>query len=136
VVSNIAMALGAVCVLPQEFEHTIASSEFTIMRVEHEEFDPWFLWGYLRSAEVRARLLSTATGIARHRVEWDVLKDIPVLLMDEGFQKSVSQRYQAASRAVRSAEATRDEADHVLGEELNLNNDWAVKRLRAAKPPK
>lgn len=136
VVSNIAMALGAVCVLPKDLEHTIASSEFTIMRVRDNRFDPWFLWGYLRSAEVRARMLSKATGISRHRVGWDFLKELPVPLVDRSLQETVSKNYRAHVAGLRQAERARRIADESLNTRLNLDNEWAIQRLRAAKPPK
>ena len=76
VVSNIAMALGATCVLPEELTHMLVSPEFTVMRVKDPRFHPWFLWAFLRSPEVRARLLSQATGISRHRISWGYFKRI------------------------------------------------------------
>jgi restriction endonuclease S subunit len=136
VVSNIAMALGALCVLPKDLEHTLASSEFTIMRLKDPRFDPWYLWGYLRSPEIRARLLSKATGISRHRVSWDFLSELPVPLVDDEVQRSVSASYQESIRQVRESERLRSRADRSLDETLDLTNKWALKRLRAAKPPK
>jgi type I restriction enzyme M protein len=136
VISNIAMVLGATCVLPKELEHTLISSEFTIMRIKDTRFIPWFLWGFLRSPEVRARLLSKATGISRHRVSWDFLKDIPVPLVNEGLQKKIGEKYQQAVQVMRDAEVNRRKIDTMLSDKLDLSNEWAVNRLRAAKPPK
>lgn len=136
VVSNIAIVLGAACVLPKELEPTLISSEFTIMRIKDARFKPWFLWGFLRSPEVRARLLSRATGISRHRVSWDFLKDIPVPLIDEGLQKTVGEKYRQTVQSVRDAEISRRDTDMILNDKLDLSNEWAVKRLKAAKPPK
>lgn len=136
VVSNIAMAMGAICVLPSELTETLVSSEFTVMRVEDTRFDPWFLWGFLRSPEVRARLLSQATGISRHRVTWEFLKDIPVPMVKSDFQKKVAEEYWKVVLIVSEAEQLRLSVDTDLYGHLDLNNDWAIKRLRAAKPPK
>ena len=136
VVSNIAMALGATCVLPNDLEHTLLSSEFTIMRVIDPRFTSWFLWSFLRSPEVRARLLSVSTGISRHRVSWSFLKELPVPLIPIEKQDELATRYSNAEAAVRQAEQLRSEADSVLYEDLDLANDWATQRLRAAKPPK
>jgi len=136
VASNIALALGSICVMPSDLVHCIASSEFTIMRRKDKEFDAWFLWGFLRSAEVRARLLSQSTGLARHRVGWDVLKDIPVPRVDSTIQKRIGKRFKDSVETVRSAEKTRIAASNELSALLDLDNEWAVHRLRAAKPPK
>ena len=136
VVSNIAMALGATCVLPAELTYTLLSAEFTVMRVKDPRFRPWFLWAFLKSPEVRARLLSQATGISRHRVSWDFLKDIPVPLIPEDKQASLAKQYANAEASLRQAEHFRGQADSTLYGDLDLANPWALQRLRAAKPPK
>jgi type I restriction enzyme M protein len=136
VVSNVNMAHGAVGVLPKDLVHTLASTEFTIMRVKDARFNSWFLWGFLRSPEVRARLLSQATGLGRHRVEWEFLRDIPVPLIDSKEQEHIGGQYQEAVQAVWEAEALRGTTDGDLFGKLNLDNAWAVRRLQAAKPPK
>lgn len=136
VASNIALALGSVCVMPPDLVHCLASSEYTIMRLKDKRFDPWFLWGFLRSSEVKARLLSQSTGLARHRVGWGVLQDIPVPLVDEGVQKRLGQKFRDSVESVRLAEKSRTAATKEMSGLLDLDNEWAVHRLRAAKPPK
>ena len=136
VVSNIAMALGATCVLPQDLSHTLLSSEFTVVRVVDGRFDPWFLWGFLRSPEVKARLLSVATGISRHRISWDSLKDIPVPVFPKDRQEALAERYSKLASSIREVERNRFETDTELYEALDLSNAWATQRLTAAKPPK
>ena len=119
-----------------KIHHPCGGFEFAKLRVNDQRFDPWFLWGYLRSAEVRARLLSKATGISRHRVSWDFLKQLPVPLVDRALQSKVSTQYQKALLSLREAEHIRQIADASLSEHLDLDNEWALQRLRAAKPPK
>ena len=136
VASNIALALGSVCVMPPDLVHCAASSEFTIMRLKDKRFDPWFMWGFLRSSEVKARLLSQSTGLARHRVGWDVLKDIPVPLVDSDVQKRLGKRLKDSVESVRLAEKTRTATVKEMSSLLDLDNEWAVRRLKAAKPPK
>jgi type I restriction enzyme M protein len=136
VASNIALALGSLCVMPPDLVHCLASSEFTIMRLKDKRFDPWFMWGFLRSSEVRARLLSQSTGLARHRVGWEILKDIPVPFVDEETQKRLGKRLKESVESVRLAEKTRVATVNEMSGLLDLDNEWAVHRLRAAKPPK
>ncbi len=132
VASNIAMALGAICVLPKELTNTLISPEFTIMRVKDNRFNPWFLWGFLRSPEVRARLLSQSTGISRHRIAWDFLKDIPVPLVDFGLQTQVAEQYRKAVLAIREAEQSRQLVDTTLpGEEGGRNCIWGTPQAPA-----
>jgi type I restriction enzyme M protein len=134
--SNIALALGSVCVMPPDLVHCLASSEFTIMRLKDKRFDPWFMWGFLRSSEVRARLLSQSTGLARHRVGWEILKDIPVPFVAEETQRRLGRRFRESVETVRLADKTRQATVKEMSGLLDLDNEWAVHRLRAAKPPK
>lgn len=136
VVSNIAAHLGSCAVIPADLQHTVLSSEFTIMRVKDDRFQPWFIWAYLRSAEVRARLLSSATGISRHRIGWGVLKDIPIPLVDSIVQEALAEQFRESMEAVRRAEKSRAQAAERLNSLLDLDNEWAEQRLKAAKPPK
>ncbi len=136
VVSNIAAVYGSVAVIPPVLEHVIISSEFTIMRLKNPYFDPWFLWGFLRSAEVKARLLSRSTGMNRHRVDWEMLKEIPVPLVDEGIQQQIGEQFKESVEYLRRAHTVRNEAADNLNNLLDLENEWAVQRLKAAKPPK
>ena len=136
VVSNIAMVMGATCVLPAELEHTLVSSEYTIMRITDDAFRPWFLWSFLRSPEVKARLLSKSTGISRHRVSWNDLRILPVPVLPTYIQNDLHEKYLKWASSVREAERLRRETDADLYKELGLENDWAIQRLRAAKPPK
>jgi type I restriction enzyme M protein len=136
VISNIAVTLGSTCVIPDYLEHTIVSSEFTIMRVKDTRFHPWYLWGLLRSAEARARLLSEASGTNRLRVQWPTLQEIPVPLVAKDAQEEIGEQYRQSVTAVAEAERSRVEASRRLNSMLNLENPWAVQRLKAAKPPK
>ncbi|MFA5867816.1 MAG: N-6 DNA methylase [Actinomycetota bacterium] len=136
VASNIAAALGSIAVIPADLSGVIASSEFTIMRLKDARFDVWFLWGFLRSPEVRARLLSQSTGISRHRVEWDDLGAIPVPVIPIEKQRLIGKQFYDSVKEVRNAEKKRADTSFELNQSLDLSNEWAVQRLKAAKPPK
>lgn len=136
VASNIAAHLGSICVCTERVQHTIASNEFTIMRLKDSRFDAWFLWGYLRSVEVRARLLSTSSGTNRQRIGWDDLRSLPVPVVDSAVQAEIGKRLRESVEAIATAESVRRAASAQITEMLDLENEWAVHRLKAAKPPK
>lgn len=147
-ISNIAAAYGSVAVIPEDFTDLFVSSEYTILRIKDKRFYPYFLWGYLRSPEICARMLSNSTGISRHRVAWDeqrndgkdevgtYLKDLPVPYISDDSQKGIAEHYKTAIENIRKASLEREGGDSSLNSILDLNNEWAVNRLRAAKPPK
>jgi type I restriction enzyme M protein len=136
VTSNIAVSYGSTAVIPKKLEDTIISSEFTIMRIKNRRFDPMFLWGYFRSPEVRARLLSKSTGISRHRGGWDAIRTIPIPILDEKIQKKIGENYKLFIQKIEEAKNNREKASSVLDDMLHVTNEWAIRRLKTAKPPK
>jgi hypothetical protein len=69
-------------------------------------------------------------------VGWDVLKDIPVPLVENEVQKRLGKRLKDSVESVRLSEKTRKATVNEMSGLLDLDNEWAVRRLRAAKPPK
>lgn len=136
VAGNITAVMGSICVIPEDMTEAIASSEFTIMRLKDKRFHPWFLWAFLRSTEIRARLLSQSKGMNRHRIDWDLLKTIPVPVVPKDVQKRIGERLRKTVEAARKAEKEKLEATQELTNLLDLENEWAVSRLKAAKPPR
>lgn len=118
------------------------------LRLKDKRFNPYFIWGYLRSSEIRARMLSNATGINRHRVAWGndkdnkkkeaaaKLKDLPVPLAPKKLQDTIAKKYKASFKAYTNSQTKENEGNNVMGESLNVNNEWATNRLRAARPPR
>jgi restriction endonuclease S subunit len=136
VISNIAASLGATAVITPEFKHLFLTKEFTVLRVKDKEFSTRFLWGLLRSQEYRANMLSSAAGISRNRVKWELLKDLKVPQVDKKRQDIIAEAYDRSITALNLYETTRKDTTDSLNRLLNLDNDWATQRLIRAKPPK
>jgi type I restriction enzyme M protein len=136
VAGNITAVMGSICVIPADLTEAIASSEFTIMRLKDKRFHPWFLWAFLRSTEIRARLLSQSRGMNRHRIDWDLLKTIPVPVVPKDVQKKIGEQLRKTVEMARKAERDKQKATQELTDLLDLENEWAVSRLKAAKPPR
>lgn len=58
--------------------------------------DPAYLWAVLRSAAVVAEWLSDATGVGRHRVEWEQLRKLKIPLLPYPEQKKIGDKYRKA----------------------------------------
>jgi type I restriction enzyme M protein len=136
VAGNITAVMGSICVMPEDLTKALASSEFTIMRLRDKRFHAWFIWSILRSPEVRATLLSRSTGMNRHRIDWDLLRNLPVPLVDKATQRRIGEQLRKTIERAREAEQERESAIQEVSALLNLDNEWAVNRLKAAKPPK
>lgn len=136
VASNVNAGHGSIAVIPPGLTHTIASSEFTIMRMQDERFHPWFVWAFLRSTEVRARLLSQSSGTNRQRVGWDDLRAIPIPVVAPHVQAEIGENYRRAVEAIAAAEQARLRETNRMNGLLDLENEWAVQRMRSARPPR
>lgn len=136
VVSHINAVQGSIGVVTNDLDGAVVSPEFTVLRVRDPDFDPWFVWAYLRSPEARARMVSDSTGVGRHRIGWDTLKGLPIPKFDPDKQRSWGSDLARSILALREAEAHRLAVSREIGSVLNLDNDWAVTQLQAAKPPR
>ena len=136
IVANIGAVYGATCVLPDDLNHVILTTENTVLRVKPNiKADPMYLWSVLRSDAFRAEWLSGATGLARTRVGWDLLQNQKVPLLREKQQKDIGDLYREAIRFTKESQnATRRAAEGLAS--LGLDSDEAKERLIRAKPPK
>ncbi|MGH2508403.1 MAG: N-6 DNA methylase, partial [Ktedonobacteraceae bacterium] len=136
VVSNISAVYRAICVLPKAAEHLLISKEFTILRPKPGvRVDAAYLWAVLRSAAVVAEWLSEATGVGRHRVDWDLLKEQHIPLLPHEDQKRIGNMYRKVEEYAAKIAEVRVSADVALSP-LDLEGETARDRLATAKPPK
>lgn len=136
VVSNINGVNGATCVLPEELDGLLVTSEFTVLRVKAgRDADPMYLWSVLRSEAVRAEWLSAARGFGRHRVGWDLLKNQRVPFPPTPQQREIGDLYRREHSLRREILTVREHAAAQL-ERLDLSGKEAKDRLLAAKPPR
>jgi type I restriction enzyme M protein len=135
IVSHINAVNRAICVLPDWAEDLLISKEYTILRPKKNKVDPNYLWAILRSAAVVAEWLSGSTGVGRHRVGWDQLRDQQVPLLSPKEQKAIGDQYRKAEEYEVKVADLRASAITALGP-LELEGETAVDRLARAKPPK
>lgn len=135
-VSHINAARGSIGIIPGDFGETFVSPEYTVLKADSKKVEPTYLWAYLRSPEARARMLSDATGMGRTRVDWEILRRLPVPLIDEKKQEVIGKLYDDYLAGLRSATKSEASATEQINAALDLNNEWAVGRLKSAKPPR
>ncbi len=98
VVSNISAVYRAICVMPEDAE-LLVSNEFTVLRPKKGvEVDTLYLWSVLRSSAVIAEWMSGSSGVGRHRVGWDLLKDQRVPLLPYPEQQKVGKLLREAQK--------------------------------------
>jgi type I restriction enzyme M protein len=136
VISNINGVNRAVCVIAPGYEDLLISSEFTVLRLRlGAEADPMYLWYVLRTDGVVAEWLSHSSGVGRHRVSWDLIRQqrLPVLNVAE--QQRIGDLQRSVLQLEKSIEEKRQAAQAALAP-LALDGEVARDRLARAKPPK
>ena len=138
VVSNISAVYRAICVLPEEKEASLITPEFTVLRIKASranEVDPMYLWSVLRSSAVIAEWLAHSTGVGRHRVEWNLLKEQALPLLPFAEQKAIGDLYRKAARLEKESDAAMAEAAGGIAT-LDLDGELAREQMARAKPPR
>jgi len=65
-----------------------------------------------------------------------LFRQSPVPVLSKEVQKRIGEQFRKTVEQARRAEKEKQEASSDLSSLLNLDNEWAVNRLKAAKPPK
>ena len=136
VVSSIGAVYRAICVMQDEMKDLLISSEYTILRIKQDVYvDPMYLWSVLRSAAVTAEWLSGASGLARHRVGWNVLRHQKIPLLPYEEQQRIGDLERDAIRYISLGKDRRESVLESL-KPLYLEHEKALDRLERSKPPR
>ena len=88
-----------------------------------------------RSTAVIAEWLSGASGVGRTRVDWAILRNQRIPLLDGPRQREIGQMYRTADEHRRQVTLLRERAENELLP-LNLENLTTQDRMQRAKPPR
>lgn len=135
VVSGIGAVYGAICILPEGMDNLLISNEYSVLRLKPGiQLDPMYLWAVMRSSAVIAEWLSASSGLARHRVDWEILKKQNIPLLSYPQQKKIGDLYRKAIEDEMRIEKLRQSVEAELTV-LNLESNEARDKLERAKPP-
>jgi len=136
VISGMGAVYKAICVVPEGMEDLLISHEFTILRRKPGvKADPMYIWSVLRTSAVVAEWLSSASGLARHRVEWELLRKQSVPLLPYPQQCEIGNLHREALQHEAAIARCTDAAAKALAG-LDLEGEMALDKLARAKPPK
>jgi hypothetical protein len=136
VISNLGAVYRAICVLPKWAENMLISSEFTVLRIKNKKIvDAAYLRAILRSSAIIAEWLSGATGVGRHRVDWNRLKHQQIPLLSLKDQRAIGNFHRKAERYETKIADLESSVLKALAP-LELEGELATDRLARAKPPK
>jgi type I restriction enzyme M protein len=135
VISNIAASHGSIAVVPPELDGCVVSSEYTVLKPKRG-FDPIILQLILRSPEVRADILLSASGANRTRARWDLIQNIIIPYPGATIIAKIKRLAEEADDAKRKAVAALEGAREQTEVSLMLRSDEARVILAAFRPPK
>jgi type I restriction enzyme M protein len=135
VISNIAASYGSIAVVPDELDGCVVSSEYTVLKVK-DAFDPVVVQLVLRSPEVRADILLSASGANRTRARWNAIRDIQIPYPKADMVAKVKALTTEAEAARRRATTAIEDAREKVESSLLLRSEAADTILAAFKPPK
>ncbi len=135
VLSNIAAHYGSAAIVPDELDGFVVSSEYTILS-PLDGTDVRVVWAVLRSPEIRAEMLLSATGANRTRIKWPEIRRIPFPYPDPSAIALFVEHYEKSRAAIKQAAKEYKRAERLLNENLKIGQDRAQYILDAFKPPK
>jgi type I restriction enzyme M protein len=135
VVSNISAHYGAIAIIPDELDGCVVTKEISIFRPK-PGYTPHVIWVLLRSQEILADLLLSASGANRTRIDWDGIKQIQVVIPPSKVATNVDAELTAIEKMERDADRRRSKILSSVDEELQLSSAKAAEILDAYKPPK
>jgi type I restriction enzyme M protein len=135
VVSHINAVNGSICVVPEEYDGYVITSEYSNFEAS-PGVDPWVLWTLLRSPEIRAEFLVRASGVGRTRVDWETIADVSAPLPDAEVATLIANELTEADRLLREVQERRNRARETAHRAYDLASEDAQATLRKFKPPK
>lgn len=136
VVSNIGAVHGSIGVITDDTTHLLISDEYTILRpIAEKQVDSHYLCAILRTPAIIAEWLSSASGIARQRVDWEAMQHQLVPLVVPAAQEQIGGKNRSAALCRQQALELEQEAMHALVG-YGLFGEEPRQRIDRAMPPR
>ncbi len=136
VVSNIGGVMGAIGLISDEMDGCVVSSEYTVLRCKKRKTDAVYLWTVLRSSELRADLLSTSSGLNRHRLKWAKFKDVLIPVLSDEERLQIYEDFVTSRDLQKKAQRSKEKVFSTVYELLDVESESSKARFIAAKPPR
>lgn len=134
VFSNIRATDGAVGIVQEELDGALASGSYTILRGK-DLYDTVYFWSVLRSHEIRADLMSVATGTSRYTTNWDAAKQIQIPWVEDEERHRIAEGFISSWELEREIARLQEESLDGIAR-LGLESEESRERYDAYKPPK
>lgn len=134
--SNMGVGRGAIGIVPIYYDNKYVSNEFTILNANTKE-EALYYKGILRTKEILGDILSSATGMNRGRIKWDIMKNIEIPIYNSNVHNmkdaviSIENYWDKYS----NYRKIKNEKLSNIIIEMKLEDEEATKRWLANKPP-
>lgn len=130
--SKIGTYLNKVVLIPEYIEEGICSTEFVVLKVKKNRFDPFALWVYLVSKYAYNQVRFIGIGSTRPRANPDDILNIRVPLISKDLQEKVSNFVRSAFGKLKMAEQKYQQAEELLYQLLGISKE-EIEKLEAEK---
>lgn len=134
-ISNMGFGRGAISVVPPHYADKYVSNEYTILKAPSKQC-AIFYWNLLRTKEILGDIFSSATGMNRGRIKWDVIQT--VLVPEYEGNKEIEKLTQDVERFWRAySKFNESKLSHIstLSKELDVAGADSFERWLSFKPP-
>jgi len=130
--SKIRTYLNKVVLVLKYIEEGICSTEFVVLKIDKNKFDPFTLWIYLVSKFTYNQVRFIGIGSTRPRANPEDILNIRVPLLPRDFQKGIGAFVDNAFSKLQTAEQKYQQAEELLYELLGISKE-EIERLEAEK---
>lgn len=132
--SSIRATDGAIGIVPKEMDGGLVSAtSYNVFECKFD-YDAAYLWGVLRSHEIRADMQSMSQGSGRYTTYWPEVGEIEIPWLQEDARKETGNGLIAAWKMEREVtELHRRSMEQILA--LGVESDDSIRRWKASRAP-
>lgn len=134
VFSTIRSTDGAIGIVPPDMDGAlVAKTSYVVFEGDTKE-DTAYLWGVLRSHEIRADMQSLSPGSNRYTTRWPDVGIVPVPWLEEGKRMAIGKELIETWEMERKLKQAKRKAMHSI-EELGVESEDSIQRFNESKAP-
>lgn len=127
---------GAIGYVSKEFAGSFASNSYIVLKPK-DKVDGIYAWSVLRTTEIRADILDSATGMGRSPIKWEEIKDVKVpFINDRKEREKIADRVEKSWEKIKKAKQEVENIKTELGDKFGTETPDSLFRFEANKPPK
>ena len=120
-------------IVPDELDYALVSESYVVLRCNNA-VDTAYLWFILRSAEIKADLMSVSTGTSRYTTGWESARLMKIPWLTKDVESRCIKRHEIFNSTERNLTLRTGLYDEI--NDLGIESEESKKRLNSYQPPK